>query len=95
MRKRKDNIVTSMSNEIISTENRELKSHRSNRNIYYNDNDNGNEKSEVSNKNENIHVMETITDNLISKSIEKKEKEKVDDNDIEEDEVVMRNQINI
>ena len=95
MRKRKDNIVTSMSNEIISTENRELKSHRSNKNIYYNDNDNGNEKSEVSNKNENIHMMETITDNLISKSIEKKEKEKVDDNDIEEDEVVVRNQINI
>ena len=79
-----------MSNEIINTENRELKSHRSNKNIYYNEN----EKSEVSNKNknrnENIHVMETITDNLLSKSVEKKEN--IND-DLEEDYVVMRNKI--
>ena len=76
-----------MSNEIINTENRELKSHRSNKNIYYNEN----EKSEVSNrnKNKNINVMETITDNLLSKSTEKKE----NINDLEEDDVIMRNQI--
>ena len=86
-RKKLDNIISSMSNEIINTENRELKSHRSNKNIYYNEN----EKSEVSNKNkdENIHIMETITDNLITKSNEKKENINV----LEEDEVVMRNKI--
>ena len=86
-RKRLDNIISSMSNEIINTENRELKSHRSNKNIYYNEN----EKSEVSNrnKNKNINVMETITDNLLSKSTEKKE----NINDLEEDDVIMRNQI--
>ena len=87
-RKRLDNIISSMSNEIINTENRELKSHRSSKNIYYDEN----EKSEVSNRNkkENIHVMETITDNLLSKSVEKKDN--IND-DPEEDEVVMRNQI--
>jgi hypothetical protein len=86
-RKRLDNIISSMSNEIINTENRELKSHRSNKNIYYKES----EKSELSNKNqrENIHAMETITDNLLSKSIEKKE----NINDNEEDDVIMRNQI--
>ena len=86
-RKRLDNIISSMSNEIISTENRELKSHKSNKNSYCNEN----EKSEVSNRNqnENIHAMETITDNLLSKSNEKKE----NINDIEEDDVVMENQI--
>ena len=86
-RKRLDNIISSMSNEIINTENRELKSHRSNKNSYNNEN----EKSDVSNRNkkENIHVMETITDNLLSKSLEKKETI----NDIEEDDVVMRKQI--
>ena len=76
-----------MSNEIISTENRELKSHKSNKNSYCNEN----EKSKVSyrNQNENIHAMETITDNLLSKSTEKKE----NINDLEEDDVIMRNQI--
>ena len=81
-RKRIDNIISSMNNEIINTENRELKSHRSNNNYY-----NENEKSEVSTKDkkENIHAMETITDNLLSKSTEKK--------NIDEDDIVMRNQI--
>ena len=88
-RERLDNIISSMSNEVINTENRELKSHRSNnyKNSYYNEK----EKSEVSNRNKkaNIHEMESITDNLLSKSKEKKE----NINDIEEDNIDMRKQI--